>query len=403
MAVDWTQLPPELVERISKSVTILRDYVCLRAVCRPWRSSIPPNPNHLRLQLPWLLLPQSDPNQSHRPFFDLSTNKFYSLYLPEISPTMRQCGSSHGWLIIVDDTPDIFIIKPLTRAKINLPSFLTSPSVVSFNHADIDSQYKLYLTLDHDYVYPHSSRETRDTYIKKIVLSSSPSTDNNFTAVAIVRIHLGRLAYYRNNKDRCWKLTDAVNYLDIVCHNGLFYVLYLQEKHGVAVFNMSKGDLTRVSLVILERPTSMDFRLSIDIRLVCSGDDVLLVVQHMERDVEYFPDPREKSLWKSKVLWMEVFRFGWRRRRLERVRDLGDRALFVGQNNGFSLLASDCAGCMKNCIYFTDYTNEGEQYRDLFGDYEVGIFRLCDKSIEYLPRCGRHLWPPPIWVTPNPC
>ncbi|KAK9270407.1 hypothetical protein L1049_025986 [Liquidambar formosana] len=183
MSVDWSQLPPELLETIAKKLKIYVDYLRFRAVCHNWRSSVLKTPNHLPCQIPWLFLPQPHSHQTHklhrrRAFFSLSENKFHFLNLPEPSHCKRLCGSSHGWLVILDETPTISLINAITDAKLYLPPLSTFPNVSDLNFSKIGREYTL-RTFTGDLV-THNLREMRDVFIKKVVLSSSPSNGRRF-------------------------------------------------------------------------------------------------------------------------------------------------------------------------------------------------------------------------------
>ncbi|RXH73370.1 hypothetical protein DVH24_013054 [Malus domestica] len=119
----------ELAESISKKLTTYADYLRFRVVCHSWRASVPKTPHHLPPQLPWLMLPQSQPNQSHRAFFNLSNSRVHFLHLPEASHRKCRCGSSHGWLVILDETPSVLLVNPLTRARRHLPPSPPSPTL----------------------------------------------------------------------------------------------------------------------------------------------------------------------------------------------------------------------------------------------------------------------------------
>lgn len=394
MEVDWTQLPPELMETIAEKLKIYSDYLRFQAVCRNWRSSIPKSPSHLPPQLPWLMLPQSQSYQSHRAFFDLSANKVHFLNLPEASRRKRHCGSSHGWLIILEETPIVLLLNPLTRVKIYLPPLSAFPNVVSFSYFDIGREYTLASLLgDH---YNRSLRQMRDSFIKKIVLSSSPVKDSDFIAVAILN-QSGDLAYCRNG-DQSWRIIEgAQSYSeDIICYNELFYAV---DKGGdIAICDVS-GDTPRVSIIQTPQQFSGDMQY-----LVSSEDDLLLVTRYLGLEFDF--DPHQPRL-VYRTTRFEVCRLDWSGPQWKRVRSLGDKVLFIGQNSSFALSASDYPGCSGDCIYYTDDYSE-TNYDDVCGEHDLGIFKLRDGGIESLPcyPCNLHYplqWPPPLWVAPNPC
>ncbi|KAJ0024401.1 hypothetical protein Pint_09295 [Pistacia integerrima] len=394
MEVDWTQLPPELVETISKKLTIFSDYIYFRAICSNWRSFIPKIPNHLPPQLPWLMLPQSQPHQSRRAFFNLSTAKLHFLNLPEASHRKRHRGSSHGWLVILDETPAVLLLNPLTRVKINLPPLITFPNVVSFSYSEIGREYTLSSSLGDRYNL--NLRQMRDAFIKKVVLSSSPAKDSAFIAVAILN-RTGDLAYCRNGGQSWTIIEGAQSYSeDVIYKKGLFYAV---DKGGsMAVCDVS-GEVPRVSVIQMPRQFGGDMQY-----LVSSEDELLLVTRYLGLDFDF--EPYQPHLI-YRTIRFEVFRVNWIGPQWERVRSLGDKVLFIGENSSLALSASDFPGCIGDCIYYTDDYSE-TNYDDVYGEHDLGIFKLWDGSIEPLPCYPGNLhyqlqWPPPLWVTPNPC
>ncbi|KAJ6938293.1 hypothetical protein NC651_004875 [Populus alba x Populus x berolinensis] len=87
----------------------------------------------------------------------------------------RYCVSSHGWLVMVQETPAIFLLNPLTKARIDLPSLSTFPAEVVFKNSR--------------YLHPSSIRSSkqrpRDRFIRKVRVSADPSLVSNFMVVAI--------------------------------------------------------------------------------------------------------------------------------------------------------------------------------------------------------------------------
>lgn len=132
--------------------------------------------------------------------------------------------------------------------------------------------------------------------------------------------------------------------------------------------------------------------------LVSSGDDLLLISRYL--DLDYDSDSVEELY---RTVGFEVFSMDWGGPRWEKVNDLGDRMLFIGQNSSLSFSASDFPGSVGNCIYFTDDYSE-LNYESAFAECDSGIFRLSDRSIEgqWNSRSREH-WPTPIWVSPDPC
>ncbi|TYI75392.1 hypothetical protein E1A91_D06G001000v1 [Gossypium mustelinum] len=394
MGVDWTKLPPELLESISENLKLYPDYLSFRAVCRGWRSSTPKTPSHLPPQLPWLMLPPSQSYQSHCAFYDLSTNKLRFLSLPESSnPNKRHCGSSHGWLVVLDESPSILLLNPLSRAKLHLPSLSSFPNVHSFNYSHVGKEYSLRSPSGD--LYTRNLRQMRDS-IKKIVLSVNPSKELRFVAIAILN-QTGELVYCKNGDDSWRFIPGAQSYSeDVIYCEGLFYAV---DKHGGIAICDVHDDSPKVSIV--QTRTQLDGDMQY---LINSGDELLLITRHL--DLEFSFEPHQSYLvYRTKRF--EVSRLVWSGPHWERVKSLYDKMVFIGENSSLSLSASDFTGCMGNCIYFTDDYSESN-YDGSLGEHDIGIYKLWDGSIEPLPCYPRNSffrmgWPTPLWVTPTPC
>lgn len=395
MSVDWTQFPKELVDIISKKLTIYGDYLRFQAVCRTWRSSVPSIPTHLPPQLPWLMLPKSQSRlQPRRAFFDLSNHKVHILNLSEAASRKRSCGSSHGWLVLLDETPEVILLNPLSRAKLFLPPLSSFPNVIAFNYSHIGREYLLLLLSSGDR-YTRNLRQMRDYFIKKVVLSSSPGMDTGFFALAILN-QTGDLAYCRNG-DNCWRLIEGLlSYCeDVIFFKGSFYAV---DKYGTIMVCDLRGYTPKISIVETPRQLGGDMQY-----LVGLGDELLLVTRYLDLELDFEPS-RQNLIFRTNRF--EVFRLDASGLQWERILNLGDNMIFVGENSSLSFSASDFPGCTGNCVYYTDdysYTNDG-----VFIEPDLGIYRLSDGSIEPLPCYPANSfyglqWPPPIWITPNPC
>ncbi|KAM7502036.1 hypothetical protein LguiB_000940 [Lonicera macranthoides] len=393
--VDWSELPPELLHTISTKLTILLDYVRFRSVCVNWRFSAPKTPAHLPCQLPWLMLPKSRTQNTHRRgFYSLSDNKVYFLNLPEVSNRRRRCGSSHGWLVILDETPAVFLLNPLTRSKVHLPPLSKFPNVTGFNFYDVGREYSL-RTPNGDF-YTCSLKEMRDSFIKKLILSKSPRDESDYVAVAILN-QTGDLAYCRKGED-CWRfIEDAQSYCeDVIYYKGLFYAV---NKFGAIAVCDIRGTLPKVSYINTPRQIGGDMQY-----LVNYSDEVLLVTRYLE--LEFDVDHYQLDIIYNTTEF-QLFRLNLNGPKWEIMTSLNDKVLFVGENSSLALCASDFPGCEGNRIYYTDDYSEWN-YDGVNGDHDLGVYNIEDGSIEALPCYPRNSysgrrWPPPIWVTPNPC
>ncbi|XP_070056506.1 F-box protein SKIP23-like [Nicotiana tomentosiformis] len=117
--ISWSDLPEELVERIGKClVDNPFDVLHFRAVCKTWRSSIPPfksNSPDLSLQLPFPL----DYHPNTFPGFYLIENTVYLFQLPPDRDTSLDCRGC--WLVKVTKTADgkLQVFNPLNVSPDN--------------------------------------------------------------------------------------------------------------------------------------------------------------------------------------------------------------------------------------------------------------------------------------------
>lgn len=237
----------------------------------------------------------------------------------------------------------------------------------------------------------------RDSFIKKIVLSSSPGKDRHFIAVAILN-QTGDLAYCRNGDEKWSVIQGTQSYCeDVVYNKGLFYAV---DKHGaVAVCDFSTGGSPRVSIIQTTPQLGGDMQY-----LVSLEDELLLVTRFLGLEFDVEPDQPHLIY---RTLKFEVFSLNWSVPQWERLTSLGDKVVFLGDNSSLSLSASDFLGCSGNCIYYTDDYAECN-FDDVYGERDCGIFSLSSESIKPLPCYPQNLhyqlrWPSPIWLSPNPC
>ncbi|XP_062015109.1 uncharacterized protein LOC133731702 [Rosa rugosa] len=129
---------------------------------------------------------------------------------------------------------------------------------------------------------------------------------------------------------------------------------------------------------------------------VTSTKGGLLVVERL------LEEDRTNIFKRRKMLKFKVFKWVESIAQLAEVNDIGDEAIFVGNNQSVCVLASKFPGCQPNSIYYTnDLVVEGQRLED------IGIFNLEDGSNKTITH---HYYPhkfvegqmvPAIWITPS--
>src|SRR4051812_6364845 len=113
MAGDWLAFPAEILGLILENLR-LPDYIRFSSVCVSWNSVVSSKMYRPKPQPPWLLIPDyADADETTSSFFDLSDKKTYKIRLPDPPIRRRICiGSSHGWLITVDEILEMHLLNP---------------------------------------------------------------------------------------------------------------------------------------------------------------------------------------------------------------------------------------------------------------------------------------------------
>ncbi|KAJ4805445.1 F-box family protein [Rhynchospora pubera] len=249
---DWAHLlPVEIVQLISNKVKSITDYVRFRAVCSPWRSASLPKPSHLPPQLPWLMIPYmpwcSDSDDGIRLFYDLFDSKMRKLHLPETIGLM--CSASYrGWLLLVaTEGTEVFLLNPLTRARVNLPSFTTP---VRRLKGDLSAP-----GYDASWVF---KRYVGNFVITRVTFSADLS-DPKCLIMVFVESCWG--LFCCRVGDPCWTMVNICPSAptgDAAFYNGCFYLL---SKGAMHITELDKPENTLVCLLKNKLPDSNLFLL----------------------------------------------------------------------------------------------------------------------------------------------
>ncbi|KAJ3690343.1 hypothetical protein LUZ61_019507 [Rhynchospora tenuis] len=224
---EWAHLPGAAVLLISEKLKSVTDYVRFCAVCSPWRAASLPKPRHLPPQLPWVMIPwdcRDKEDDGIRLFYDLWESKMRKLHLPETSGMV--CSSSdYGWILLVEAKgKEVFLLNPLTRARINLPPFATLRHLVIPNSCD-NPRY------DNCWHDPYMGF----FWIRKVTFSADPTNPD-----CLITVFPWRCCgfFCCRVRDSCWAMIktrpnpnseeygEYKSYSDAAYYNGRFYLLY---------------------------------------------------------------------------------------------------------------------------------------------------------------------------------
>ena len=299
---------------------------------------------------------QGNKESKTRSMFNLLDTKTYRL------------GTSFGWLLTIGTDLQINFFHPLSKQLISLPPQPT-----------FCRQYTLEVEPEH----------LRFMFVHKFVLSRSPwnSITHEHDHDCIIMAIYGemRTLAFTQLGYKAWIDIQSTSraYDDLAFYKGNFYAVYA---HG-EVFACRIDDNQKVVAKAVA-PRLEGTRDLIKNYIIESDGDVLLVscirVGHyysiedefnnvdLEDDIEDEDALENESEEEEKKIndnfyviigftVLKLKRFTQARSKYRykyvKVDNLGDRALFVGDNSSISLSAPSFNGCKANCIYFTDDIN----------------------------------------------
>ncbi|KAF8412288.1 hypothetical protein HHK36_000249 [Tetracentron sinense] len=296
-------------------------------------------------------------NSDTRAFFSLSEGMIHERTLPEARG--KRCWGSQGWLITFSIDFNISLLNPLTRLQIQLPPHRTFK-----NHYD---------TSEEDEEFGYTPIELQEMYILKAIVSSSPSSTSDYVVMVIHGPNI-QLAFARPG-DEAWTTieeTRPARYFDVIYYKEKFYAV---NSLGVVVVCDVQGPNPTDLQIIAKAPKKLLAGCPRKIYLVESSGTLLVVSRYVHSDevneVSVYQTTEfrvfKPDLSKSNGKWVEL-------------KNLGDRALFLGHSSSMSIVASDFPKCKANCIYFTDDLEEPYCCNPEGGGKDMGIFDLEDGS-----------------------
>ncbi|KAL6193324.1 hypothetical protein ACLB2K_034408 [Fragaria x ananassa] len=344
-------------------------------------------------QSPWLMLPSNDQNNvTSRCFFDVAgkPGTFYTMTNLFRGFSDSWCiGSSHGWLVILDRKAVVHVFYPLSGASLRLPEIGTAAEISTSFNMDV-------------HVLHYLCRRS----ISKVVLSSDPARNNNFTAAAVFNEKQKSGLAYCKKGYMTWIELYMHSELDSdVLFHGDDQLFALGRKGSlIHVWNLKGNPI--VTKTITFEPCGRETVARVVERfiygryesyLVESLGEILLVVRTIS--LRYSP---------YRTVSFRVYNVNVTKSKLEKVECLDDRVLFVGGNQSVSLSTRDFSALERNSVYFADdrWSMMNVNYNGLdkgdYGGHDLGVYSLEDKVVKRFDEIDdeRIVYPPPFWILP---
>lgn len=360
---NWSELHQDLLVEILKKIIFHEDYVTFGCICRSWLFAARNyNFSYKSYQIPWLMISEEN-FSNYKSFFSIWKDRIRDVYLPEAR--CKMCYSSKGWIITVDVDYSMSLLHPFSGVKIKLPNIIT---IIS-------------------------RRGLCGHLIAKCALSSSPSVTSDSILVVI---YGGRreLAYIRQGSNKIWNRIDIrgflSDYVDIVFYNDKFYAVNIRGE--ILVFDFSGKEVA--GHAVAQLPSELDernddYREKNMLYLVECGGALLVVCRRAQYLIV-------ENILHLSTFEFQIFEVDLRTNTWTVVKDLGNRALFLGYNSSMSV---EISGGSPNSIYFTDIRFECDMLRSNVGE-DNGVYNIHDGTIvpHFKGKFYSEFKDSPVWV-----
>ncbi|KAH7573154.1 hypothetical protein JRO89_XS03G0079500 [Xanthoceras sorbifolium] len=433
----WGELHSNILDIIFQSLSF-KDVLRVQSVSSHWFSvskALIASKSHLQSnnQIPWLMLPpgEQEEKQQHTNggfrFINLEHKRVHhdidNDILREIMAADSCCvGSSHGWLIFLDQKASPFLLNAFIQVKIHLPCLYSLLGILKIEkNIELDEYCIVYNNNPKNKV--SYTTHLREKIIHKGVLSSNPCLGVNNLGVVVIygsTRKLGYCNYGDGHHDSSWSGLDGKfwPYHDIVCYKNKLYAL--GENACVETWDLDGCvpiKRMEIGLCFPTKSTKMlsDFRYLYACRfyLVENLGDWLLVVRYIGefvngnnvvvREEDLLTDEDTHPLvCPYRTLLFHFYKLDFDEKRWIEVESLGDSALFLGGSDSISVSSSSLSGYKKNSIYFTDDYWDRMEEDYLYGGHDMGVFSMEEQMVEPIYQSGSmKIQPPPCWVAPS--
>ncbi|XP_066323157.1 uncharacterized protein [Miscanthus floridulus] len=209
---DWrSDLLEDLLESIGQRLASGHDAASFRSACSPWRAAVP-----FATFGPLLLLP-FDPDSDRIGFYCIPEKKVLSKTLPDVRGKVA-CGSSCGWLTLIDEAASMTLLNPFIGApapRVELP--LAGEHIASASSSErvsrVHGRWVLYPTNGYGDADAAGRaiklEDMRDVFFREIMLSAPPDVAGH-ECVAMAMLGCStEVAFWRVGVNSAWTLLDT--------------------------------------------------------------------------------------------------------------------------------------------------------------------------------------------------
>jgi hypothetical protein len=372
------------------------DLIRAGAVCPSWHSaytSLQSLGLYNLSQTPCLLYTSQSAGDSSAYLYSLREKRSYKLTLPD-PPIRTRCliGSSHGWLVTVDERSEMHLVNPITCEQISLPSVITIEHVTPiFDECGLLHKYELSWHAGIYDAFESPSIFDLDKLRDKLQFKAFVFEATGSYIVVLIHNPVRQLSFAKVGADKWTWLPPYDVYDDCTYKNDILYAV--RSTGDIHAFDLS-GPVVTMKMIT----GTSDCVSTGSSYIVQDPWGGLLVICRIFEDYEFLRD-RAPVFWKTGEI--NMYEVDMVASELKEINCLNAHALFLGHNQSLCLSAKEYPSLKANHVYFTDdsfFWTIGlkNNHRDM------GILNLDNNRREHLilPQLCSN-FPAPIWITPN--
>jgi hypothetical protein len=251
----FEELPQEILMDIF-ALLKFSDLVRVGSVCSSWNLAYSSLCSFGQLKCshtPCLIYTSESAGENVAFLYSLMEKRACKLTLPEPGIQRRYLiGSSHGWLITVDERSEMHLLNPITSEQISLPSVITIEHVTPMlDEAGVICSYRFSRHTAEANMGPsstHSLCELRDYLFHKAHLFYDTSVGNYF--FVLIHSPFGQLSFARLGNEKWAWLPPYSLFDDCIYKDGLLYAVTLCGT--IVTFDISRTEVTPKIILDLE-------------------------------------------------------------------------------------------------------------------------------------------------------